>query len=79
MAKHSRDVSIVPSRYVAPRRQCQCTIYMLICNTIKGWFAREVVSENVPLYDKLMRSPASRASINVYCGLSDIAAFMDSV
>jgi hypothetical protein len=38
-----------------------------------------VVSENVPLYDKLMRSPASRASINVYCGLSDIAAFMDSV
>lgn len=30
-------------------------------------------SENVPLYDMLMRSPASRASIKVYCGLNDIA------
>ena len=32
-------------------------------------FAREK-----PLYDMLARSPASRASIKVYCGLKDIAA-----
>jgi hypothetical protein len=32
-------------------------------------FAREKL-----LYDILARSPASRASIKVYCGLKDIAA-----